>query len=308
MNSNKNTIWIVIVLILIAGIAFFAFGKPDTTPLGVTPAPEGNSSGNIPDNTPSTSHTSDGNQNNPPVAEKMITVTSPKAGNSVDATNGFTVTGQAVGNWYFEATAPVIVYGKSGNVLERSYITAQGEWMTTDFVPFKGTIQPFLTKGETEGYIEFQNSNPSDTEGFRRSLRVNVTFPVQQTQTVKVYFNNSKMNPNTADCSKVYAVERTVPKASGIATVTLRELLKGPTNDEIEHNYVTAFDQGSGDELKSLNIKNGVATADFSILPSAGSCLVTTARAQIVQTLKQFSTIKSVKILLNGSESAALQP
>nr|MBP6926249.1 GerMN domain-containing protein [Candidatus Paceibacterota bacterium] len=52
----------------------------------------------------------------------------------------------------------------------------------------------------------------------------------------------------------------------------------------------------------------GVATADFSFLPSGGSCLVGEARAQIEQTLKQFSTVKTVKILLNGSEAEALQP
>ncbi len=294
MNSNRNTIWIIVAIIVIVGILFFAFKTPKNSQL----PPKGDTQGD----------TTNNNSNTPPPANQMITITSPKEGDTVDATNGFTVTGQAKGNWYFEATAPIAIYAKNGIKLTETYISAQGEWMTTNFVPFSGTISPFLTNGATEGYIEFSNSNPSDNEGFRRSLRVNVKFAIQETQTIKLYFGNTKMNPNAADCSKVYAITRTVSKTSSIATLSIRDLLKGPTNEEATLGYVSAFNNGNGEALKSLSVKNAVATADFSYLPSGGSCLVGEARAQIEQTLKQFSTVKSVKILLNGSESEALQP
>jgi spore germination protein GerM len=39
-----------------------------------------------------------------------------------------------------------------------------------------------------------------------------------------------------------------------------------------------------------------------------GSCRVTAIRAQITQTLEQFSTIKNVIISVNGSVDEALQP
>ncbi len=53
----------------------------------------------------------------------------------------FSVIGKARGNWYFEASFPVEVLDEDGNTLAKSYATAQGEWMTTEFVPFKGEVK-----------------------------------------------------------------------------------------------------------------------------------------------------------------------
>lgn len=298
MKSQKTTtVWVIVIILLVAGIFYFVFANNPTKNPDVT-IPDTTNNGQTPE-TPNT---------NPPEASKMITVTSPKEGDTVNASAGFSVAGKAVGGWFFEASAPVRIYSKNGTLLQGTYITAQGEWMTSNFVDFKGQIQPFLTNGATEGYILFENDNPSDNEGFHREFKVNVKFAAQETQTIKLYFGNTIKNPNSIDCSKVYVVERKVPKTASIATLALRTLLQGTTEAEAALGYTSAFDRGTGNELKSLSVTNGVAKADFSVLPSAGSCLVGEARAQIEQTLKQFSTIKTVKILLNGSESEALQP
>lgn len=53
----------------------------------------------------------------------------------------FSVIGKARGNWYFEASFPIDVLDKDGNILVQTYATAQGEWMTTDFVSFKGEVK-----------------------------------------------------------------------------------------------------------------------------------------------------------------------
>lgn len=53
----------------------------------------------------------------------------------------FSVIGKARGNWYFEASFPLEVIDQNGNTLVKSYATAQGEWMTNEFVPFKGEIK-----------------------------------------------------------------------------------------------------------------------------------------------------------------------
>lgn len=239
----------------------------------------------------------------------MIVVSSIKEGDTIDATNGFTVTGKAVGNWYFEATAPMYIYANDGTPLGGNYMRAQGEWMTESFVDFKGEIPPFLTHGAKKGYVLFENSNPSEDEGSRHILRINVQFPVQETQKIKIYLGNSIKNPNMENCSLVYAVSREVPKAASIATLAINTLLYGPVSNEADLAYTSAFGSGAyNGSLKSISIKNGVATADFSRLPSGGSCLVAMARAQIEKTLEQFPTVFSVKITLNGSESEALQP
>ena len=52
----------------------------------------------------------------------------------------FSVIGKARGNWFFEASFPLRVLDKDGKVLAEHYATAQGEWMTTEFVPFKGDL------------------------------------------------------------------------------------------------------------------------------------------------------------------------
>lgn len=49
----------------------------------------------------------------------------------------FSVIGKARGTWYFEASFPVEVLDKNGNVLVITPAQAQSEWMTTEFVPFK---------------------------------------------------------------------------------------------------------------------------------------------------------------------------
>lgn len=281
---SKKTIWAVTFLIVVLGIIFLN-KKPAKSPADDI----------IP---------SDGF---PPVSE-MIEVMVPINGDTVDATNGFEVNGKAKGGWYFEASAPTYVYDKNNNLLASSHITAKGDWMTTNFSDFSGEFQPFLTNGATDGYILFENDNPSGDEGFRRSLKINVKFPTQETQSIKLYFSNTKNDPNMLDCSKVYEVSRTIPKSTGIAKSSIVNLLTGPNQKEVDDGYVSAFGRSDSQSLKSIKIVNGVATVDFNYLPSGGSCLVAGARAQIEQTLKQFETIKTIKILLNGDEASALQP
>ena len=74
---------------------------------------------------------------NPPLHDRVV-VTSPKSGSTV--TNTFDVTGEAPGNWYFEATFPIQVRDPNDNIIGRIGASAQGDWMTTAQVPFKGTI------------------------------------------------------------------------------------------------------------------------------------------------------------------------
>ena len=49
----------------------------------------------------------------------------------------FSVLGKARGTWYFEASFPVEVLDKDGKTLAIGPAQAQGDWMTTEFVPFK---------------------------------------------------------------------------------------------------------------------------------------------------------------------------
>lgn len=130
----------------------------------------------------------------------------------------------------------------------------------------------------------------------------------QETQKVKVYFGNNKLDPEIT-CEKTFPVEREVRKTTAIGSAALRELIKGPTAAEQEQGYFTSINPATA--LKMLRIKNGVAYPDFSAKLNenvAGSCQVGFIRAQIQDTLKQFYTVSSVVISINGETEEILQP
>jgi hypothetical protein len=53
----------------------------------------------------------------------------------------FSVIGRARGPWFFEASFPIEVLDKDGKRLAISFAQAEGEWMTTEFVRFKGDVK-----------------------------------------------------------------------------------------------------------------------------------------------------------------------
>jgi hypothetical protein len=88
----------------------------------------------------------------------MIRVSAPASNATVESP--VAVTGDARGSWYFEASFAAEVFDANGKSLGMSPIQAQGEWMTTDFVPFKGSIT-FSKPTTATGYIRFHKDNPS---------------------------------------------------------------------------------------------------------------------------------------------------
>ena len=75
----------------------------------------------------------------PPPLSARVVITSPERG--VEVAQMFTVAGLAPGPWFFEASFPVQVRDKEGNVLGRAVAQAQGEWMTEKQVTFTATMQ-----------------------------------------------------------------------------------------------------------------------------------------------------------------------
>jgi hypothetical protein len=53
----------------------------------------------------------------------------------------FSVIGKARGYWFFEASFPVELRTLDGTILGGGVATAQGDWMTEDFVPFTAELQ-----------------------------------------------------------------------------------------------------------------------------------------------------------------------
>ncbi|MEM1358947.1 MAG: Gmad2 immunoglobulin-like domain-containing protein [Bacteroidota bacterium] len=84
------------------------------------------------------------------------------------------VTGEAVGAWYFEGSFPVVLLGSEGEVLVESFATADGDWMQEGFVPFTAELE-FSVAAPVEGYLELLLDNPAGDEGMDRSISIPVT-------------------------------------------------------------------------------------------------------------------------------------
>ncbi len=232
-----------------------------------------------------------------------------KDGDTVD--EGFQIKGRVSGEWFFEGTFPVRVLNTQGEIIESLIAASEGGWMTSNLVDFTFTLDLDLDK-ESIVKIVFEKSNASNLVENDDSASITVTVkPVEdiETMNVKVFFPNSKLDPEMLDCSVVYPVTREVEKTVAVGQIALNELFKG-TNDEDESDgYFTNINTGV--IILSLSISEGIAYVDLSNKLQegvGGSCKIESIRAQISETLKQFSTVDSVVISIEGETENILQP
>lgn len=64
------------------------------------------------------------------------------------------------GNWFFEGSLPMELQTTDGKRLATGVGQAKGEWMTSEFVDFEGSLV-FLSGGATEGLLIIKKDNPS---------------------------------------------------------------------------------------------------------------------------------------------------
>jgi len=258
---------------------------------------------------------------NTPTPDTETPTTTPSAPNTpeVDVTlispqpisNGTVIEGRARGNWFFEASFPIELRDNKGTLLSTAVAQADGDWMTTDYVPFRATLH-FPPPLSASGTLVFKKDNPSGLPEHDKSIEQSITILTGEREkndsTFYLGFISEK-DAATKDCTKILSAVRVVPQTPAIAKRTLEELLAGPTIGEIGDGMLTIIP--SGVKLNSLLIKDGVATADFSdklTAKVAGSCTVGAIRAQITETLKQFPSISDVVISVNGVSEGILQP
>ncbi len=237
------------------------------------------------------------------LAEVKVTTPQPKQ----TVSSPIIVSGQARGGWFFEASFPMELVDDQNNQLGISHVQAQSDWMTPDFVPFLGELH-YQAAATTTGKLILRKDNPSGLPQFDASFEIPVTITPSQTTLVKAFFNNNNFDPEVS-CNKVFEVERRVPKTVAVARAALEQLLAGPSAREKAQGYFTSLNPGV--KLQKLEITGGVAKVDFDqTLEQAvgGSCRVSAIRAQITETLKQFSTVKDVVISINGRVEDILQP
>lgn len=288
-NSNRKFIIVCAVLVIaVLGIFWYSNArKGENVPINTTPLDNGQiNNGAIPPSSPN------------------LVLESPVSG--VEVSGKLVIKGKAKG-WFFEGSFPYKLVDDKGVVISSGPIQATEEWMTADFVTFNHSFEFYTDR--PSGTLILMKDNPSDDRSRDESVAIPLVFKSVEGMSVNAYFGNTIFNPNQIDCSKVYVVERKTAKSSQTATAAIKELLKGPTEAERAQGYASAIN--SGTELKSIKIQNGIATIDFNNMLGAGvagSCRVGAIRAEIEETLKQFSTIKSVVISIEGNTEDILQP
>ena len=104
--------------------------------------------------------------------EEFIDVKAPAAGAVIDSP--LSIQGRARGTWFFEGDFPVVLQDAYGNVVASGFVTAQGEWMTKEFVPFKESLSFTKPEKGDRGSLVFKKDNPSE----RRELDDKMTIPV----------------------------------------------------------------------------------------------------------------------------------
>lgn len=176
---------------------------------------------------------------------------------------------------------------------------------------FKVALKDTTLQDGTALRIEVFEESAKDGSEINK-VAVSVLFEEESNQSatmnVRVYFGNT-IQDKEVTCEKAFPVERTITKKQAVGTAALKELLRGPTEQEKQEGYFTTINEGVG--IKSVRVKDGIAYADFTSELGegvAGSCRVGFIRTQITETLKQFYTVKNVIISINGETEEILQP
>lgn len=104
----------------------------------------------------------------------LIRVTSPEPLDVI--ASPLTITGEARGYWFFEASFPVTLVNWDGLIIAEGIATADGEWMTEDFVPFTATLTFTKPAFDNRGTLIFKKDNPSGLPENDDALEIPIRF------------------------------------------------------------------------------------------------------------------------------------
>ena len=93
----------------------------------------------------------------------------PKEGDVVESP--LIITGKARGSWFFEASFPINILDESGQKIAEGIAQAEGDWMTTEYVPFRAEIG-FAHKNNGRGTVVLKRDNPSGLPEHDRQINI----------------------------------------------------------------------------------------------------------------------------------------
>jgi len=234
----------------------------------------------------------------------LIVVTSPRENEAVKSP--LRITGEARGSWFFEASFPIKIYDENGAILGTAVAEALTDWMTDDFVPFQATLN-FDAPAQGEGFIIFENDNPSGLPENAKSMKLPITFLRNaEKRTVSLFYYDGKIDKDAKGnikCSEggLREFKREIAGSNFIIKDTIKLLLKGELTKEEKTAELTPMFPLSGVELANASMDNNdVLTLTFNDPKnqlSGGSCRVGILRMEIEKTALQFEEVESVKFI-----------
>ena len=233
----------------------------------------------------------------------LVKITSPRANQTVQSP--LTITGEARGVWFFEASFPIKILDESGKILGQGIAQAKSDWMTEEFVPLEAKID-FEAPATEKGFLVLKKDNPSGLPEHDEEFRIPIVLEkTQAQQTVSLYYYNSKLDKDEAGnimCSRqgLVQVQRKIPVTQTPIQDTIRLLLKGELTDEERFSGINTEYPLEGLSLEGASLKDGVLTLQFndpSNRTGGGSCRVGILWFQIEATAKQFAGVQQVRFL-----------
>jgi hypothetical protein len=282
----KKGLIISLLVILVGAVIWWQFGS-NTPAVSVSPTPTSSLSFS-PSLSPSPSTS---------MVQPKITITSPKANETVDAL--VTVVGKAN---VFENQFTVRAKDNAGRIVYQANAVMSDAKDAGQYGNYSIKI-PIPAGATSPIKIESYSLSPKGDGSYEGYASVLVK--LKTTETSSVYAGFLVGN----DCTTVQLFPRDIIKTVQFPFMSLAELLKGPTPQEKSLGATTQIPTGV--RVNSLSQRSDTMYADFNSTLNqsvAGSCRVQAIRAQITSTLKQFLGVNNVVISIDGKTEGILQP
>ncbi|MFA5029606.1 MAG: DUF333 domain-containing protein [Patescibacteria group bacterium] len=83
----------------------------------------------------------------------------------------FIISGEARGNWFFEASLPVKIVDAQGKIISQASAQALSDWMTEGFVPFRAELTGTVSQ-RIDGFLVLEKDNPSGLPENAAEIRI----------------------------------------------------------------------------------------------------------------------------------------
>ena len=150
----------------------------------------------------------------PATKDDLIRVDMPRPGQVIKSP--LIITGEARGNWFFEASFPIFLVNWDGLIIAQGIATAKSDpstglgvnWMTTEYVPFEAKFDFTIDKNtySNRGALILRKDNPSGLPEHDNALEIPIIFegiaepPIACTQEAKICPDGSAVGRTGPNC------------------------------------------------------------------------------------------------------------